>query len=365
MIISLFFFHEKAGSQNLFTNPGFEDINICSEYNANCAPEAWFNIPAVNFVVNGHIAPSPVLGHMVLMVPVGNVHPELNHPRFVYSGLCCPLEANKKYILSFFINSATTALRHLAFYFTEKEPALAIIDELITTPSLIITELKIDAGYKQNWRHVRAEYTAKGNEKFCLITNAGLPAVNYDMKEAMNKNGDVFYFIDEIVFKPEMETAPCASYDDNVKNIYAQNYRHTDNIKIPSSFPVVQKKPLLVNDTIVIAGLLFDVGKADLKGKVKGILDSIVNRLSRLPFTHIAISGYTDNSGKLKENQALSEARALAIRNYLSAKIPASANNIFSEGRGQDFPVANNDTEEGRQKNRRVEIIISYLRIKK
>ena len=367
LIISLFLIHREAGSQNLFANSGFEDINICTEYNANCALEAWFNIPAINFVVKGHLMPVPVLGHMVLVVPVGSVYPKLNYPRYVYSGLCCPLEANKKYLLSFFLNTANVSLKHLAFYFTEKEPTLSNIDELISTPSVIITELKIDAPFKQNWLHISADYTAKGNERFCIITNAGLPAVSYEMKDAMNKNGDVFYFIDEILLKPEVATVPCESYAKNLQQVYEQNYRHTDNIKIFSALPppVIPKKPELVNDTIVIAGLLFDVNKADLKPKMKTVLDSIVARFAGRPFTHIAINGYTDNSGKPNENQALSEARALAIQKYLATRMPLSADKIFSEGRGSDFPVAKNDTEEGRQKNRRVEIIISYLRINK
>ena len=54
--VSLLFVFHNAPCQNLFANPGFEDVNNCVEYRTDCAPEAWFNIPAVNYAVKGRFA---------------------------------------------------------------------------------------------------------------------------------------------------------------------------------------------------------------------------------------------------------------------------------------------------------------------
>ena len=71
----------------------------------------------------------------------------------------------------------------------------------------------------------------------------------------------------------------------------------------------------------------------------------------------IEVSGHTDNVGNKKDNQLLSENRAQAVVNYLTAK-GIKANRLSSKGFGDSKPVASNKTEEGRQQNRRVEFSI-------
>ncbi len=352
-----------AGSQNLFANPGFEAINNCVEFKADCAPEAWFNIPAGNFLVNGSKAPRPVTGNMVLIVPVGSVLSNFNKPRFVYTGLCCPLVAGEKYVLSFYINTVDIDFRQLAFYFTEKEPQLSTVNHLFSTPPLVITKENFDADYKQNWKHVRCEFLAKGNENFCTITTLGLDTVKYEMDAAMNKSGDVLYFIDEVLLKPKGVVPVCPTYEDAITTLFGYNYRHTNNL--PVFKDSVLQKPVVKfsSDTIIITDLLFDLGKYDLKPAVKNILDSFVTQLSTKKFLTIAINGHTDNTGNQKSNEALSEARASAIKAYLVNVMPANAEKITATGKGQNFPIAENTSAAGRQKNRRVEIVITYVNV--
>jgi len=353
-------------AQNLFANPGFEDINTCTENNAECAPEAWFNIPATNFLVNVRAAPKPFLGHMVLVIPMGNVMDNFNKPRYVYTGLCCPLVAGQQYNLSFYINTGSTDFRQLAFYFTEKEPRTSAISNLIKTPSVIITKENFDAELKQNWKHVQCSYTATGKEKFCTITTDGLPVIKYTIKDVMNNSGDVLCFIDEIKLQSQNPVAPCAEYADNIKIMYDYNYRHHNDIpvfneiiEVPKPKPAVSFK----SDTLVIGDLLFDVGKYNLKPGLVKILDSLVAKLENTKFLNIVITGHTDNTGNEKNNQTLSETRAVTIKDYLVQKIPNAADKISATGKGQNFPIAENTTAAGKQKNRRVEIVITYLNI--
>jgi outer membrane protein OmpA-like peptidoglycan-associated protein len=181
------------------------------------------------------------------------------------------------------------------------------------------------------------------------------------MTDAMNKSGDVLYFIDEIQFKPEGIVPQCSTYEATIKTLFDYNYRHTNNIPVFAG--VADRKPVVKfsSDTIVISDLLFDVGKHELKAGVKKILDSLVMQLTTKRFLKMEISGHTDNTGNEKTNQILSEARATAIKDYLVNNIPASAEKITAAGKGQNFPIAENVTAAGKQKNRRVEIVITYL----
>ena len=352
-------------AQNLFTNSSFEDINVCTEYHAFCAPEAWFNIPANNTLVNSRGAPAPVSGNMVLLLPAGNVMAKFNKPRYVYTVLCCPLKAKEKYQLSFFINTAGMPFRQLAIYFTDKEPTLGNVQQQTGSPSIVITEKNIDSVYKNKWMHVHYEYEAAGKERFFLLTGFESTERTFEMKDAMNGSGDILYFIDDISLEGRPALPTCAAYDANRLSLYAQESRHTDNI---IALPEVQYvKPVVhfKNDTITIAALLFDIGKSDLKPNVKKILDSVITILGHKGFLKTAISGHTDSRGDLQKNQTLSEARATAIQQYITAKLPQFADKITTAGKGQNFPVATNDTEAGREKNRRVEIVITYFDIVK
>ena len=103
--------------------------------------------------------------------------------------------------------------------------------------------------------------------------------------------------------------------------------------------------------------LLFDYGKTDLKESNKADLQKFSATLKEYPNTDLVIVGHTDNAGSETYNQTLSEKRAAAVSNYLSA-LGISYNRLKTEGKGELQPVASNDTESNRTQNRRVEIAI-------
>ncbi len=105
-------------------------------------------------------------------------------------------------------------------------------------------------------------------------------------------------------------------------------------------------------------GILFDTGKTSLKAGAKSTLTKIAKQLQTDPSLKIAVEGHTDTVGTAAKNQALSEKRANAVRDYLvSAGIPTD--HISAAGRGEEAPVATNKTAAGRQQNRRVELVIT------
>ena len=103
--------------------------------------------------------------------------------------------------------------------------------------------------------------------------------------------------------------------------------------------------------------VLFDVNSASLKPGAKDNLAHMAEVIVRYPDDEILVKGHTDNTGSEKYNQELSERRAKAVKNFLILK-GVSARQIAAIGFGETMPVASNDTAEGRQKNRRVEIEI-------
>ena len=101
--------------------------------------------------------------------------------------------------------------------------------------------------------------------------------------------------------------------------------------------------------------ILFDTGKSTIKDESGAVLDNIADILDDYPNVRFRIEGHTDSTGSAERNQALSQERAQSVMNYLIGKgIPS--NRMTSVGYGEDRPIADNNTREGRRTNRRVEI---------
>ncbi len=115
-----------------------------------------------------------------------------------------------------------------------------------------------------------------------------------------------------------------------------------------------------------VAEVLFDSGKAKIKPEGQAILKKVTRILKRItPDNEIGIEGHTDNvpikySG-YKSNWELSTARATEVLHYMVDKGGLNPTKLSATGYGKYRPVASNDTKEGRQKNRRVEIIIKPI----
>jgi outer membrane protein OmpA-like peptidoglycan-associated protein len=104
----------------------------------------------------------------------------------------------------------------------------------------------------------------------------------------------------------------------------------------------------------VLDGVQFDTAKATIRSDSYARLNRVAEYLTHKPQTRIEISGHTDNKGNPKTNKALSLQRAQACRDYLIAK-GIDGSRIQAVGYGDERPIAPNDSEDGRQKNRRIE----------
>jgi OOP family OmpA-OmpF porin len=112
----------------------------------------------------------------------------------------------------------------------------------------------------------------------------------------------------------------------------------------------------LNNDGRIALYINFETGKADIKPDSQPVIDQIAEMLKSNPSIKISIEGHTDNVGTLASNKTLSENRATAVKTALITK-GTDKSRLSSKGLGQDKPIADNSTEEGKAKNRRVEIV--------
>lgn len=138
---------------------------------------------------------------------------------------------------------------------------------------------------------------------------------------------------------------------------YSQNFSlvgHQD--KNPYNISVLLE-PIEVGHKVILNNIFFDTNSFELKTESLSELDKLVDFMTLNPTLKIEISGHTDNVGNDQANQVLSENRAKSVYQYLiSNKVDASR--LVYKGYGETQPIAPNDTDEGRQKNRRTEFKI-------
>ena len=150
-------------------------------------------------------------------------------------------------------------------------------------------------------------------------------SVNINLKKRIG-----YYVIDDLRIEPYMYTLPVSA----VAAALEAQKRYTFQAKV-----------------------LFATGKTELQSAVCGELDELAAYLKATPSVKIEIGGHTDTTGAAAANQKLSEQRALAVKTYLEQKGVAPAQ-VAARGYGATQPIADNEREEGRQQNRRVEVVV-------
>jgi outer membrane protein OmpA-like peptidoglycan-associated protein len=202
----------------------------------------------------------------------------------------------------------------------------------------------LDGGFC--WFRIKGTYKAGGGEKFITVGNFA-PNVKKDMaKINLFKPGfkEAYYFVDDISLKwikPKEEEVKVVDLDS------LKRYEKDSVLTVKSDAKIGEKITLKVS---------FELGKAYLTPESFPELNKLAQYLFRHPNFVIQINGHSDNQGSKRKNQRLSEERARAVFEYLITK--GVQNRMYYKGFGDTVPIADNATEDGQAKNRRVEFEI-------
>lgn len=133
--------------------------------------------------------------------------------------------------------------------------------------------------------------------------------------------------------------------------------RLTDLYQLENQLVVVEGEQRLIDETLGNRIVEFESGSANLTPLGLGILDDMADVLRRIDDKPILITGHTDNVGNSTSNLALSNERAEAVKQYLIGR-NIDASRLSTTGKGDSNPIASNDNEEGRTRNRRIEFTL-------
>ena len=223
--------------------------------------------------------------------------------------------------------------------------------------------------YKDDRYGINLQVDANGTGMYKNSQNDVSIAV--DEEEVIYKAGDVVIEIKSdgsgsyensatgLVIENDGQGKAVIKIDDDEKEVKADPLDFTYKLPLLNFVPAV---PAIEANSIMItmdAGVLFDVDKYDLRNESKETLNNLAKVLKEANISAFEIDGHTDSDADDAYNQTLSENRANSVKEYL-VSVGVTAN-ITTNGYGESRPVASNDTPEGKQQNRRVEIIIPVL----
>jgi OOP family OmpA-OmpF porin len=151
----------------------------------------------------------------------------------------------------------------------------------------------------------------------------------------------------ELTADPAIKTCDC--------HLFPECCAQTAPAPAPTPAPVKEKVTIMLN-------VQFDTDKAVVKEKYHDDIKRVADFMKEFPDTTAEIGGHTDNIASAAYNQKLSEKRANSVRQYLIDKFGIDGSRLTATGYGLTKPIAGNDTEEGRQQNRRVEAVMEAIR---
>lgn len=250
------------------------------------------------------------------------------------------LQKDSLYRLSFWINKrldAALASDNIGVLFSDTLIYRNDCMNLIYTPDVNITNIEdIDP---KTWKRVTFTFKAKSAANYMLVGNF------LTAQKTHTKATKYVY--------PNIEMQDIAYY-------YFDSFE-----LVPQDAPLIaQTAPLVLplkNAPLVLENIYFKTGKADILPSSYHFLDRLAaSLLSESPAKKYEIAGHTDNKGSLQINQILSEQRAEAVFKYLISK-GVDKSRLTFKGYADTQPIAPNDTEENRQRNRRVELWVKGL----
>jgi len=379
-----FLFIQSSFSQNLIPNPGFEELFISDEFQ-------WVQ-PINQFYhweQNSRGMGNSHNGKFFNGICMYNWHP----CEYLSIKLSEPLVKDSSYHLSTWLRIASFKAKghqhmyKIGAYFSDKAINTRRKFVMNNTPQAFFNIP--DSLDKSDWNEVEATFTATGNEEY--LTIGYFPALYFSKEEMKNyippkdstltalaekskgksrkkkkkkkyKEKDLAEFrrlVNQKVNSERSAPKPVSSFGQFTLRYYFDDFCLAQ-IQSDGTYSCQENSTefnISDNQTFRLNRVYFETGEATLIDSSFYELDRLSFFLSFKPDIQIKIIGHTDNIGKEKENLKLSEKRAKAVYDYLTAK-GLKEERISFEGRGESEPLGNNETPEGRFINRRVEFQI-------
>lgn len=318
---------------NHIQNPGFENH-----------PNIYYSFRGIGERIPGweEASPSPDF-YLASDAYAGNAYAGfrpfgiVNDIEYIRNMLVKPLEKDQLYCFSMKVKLAPQnqlAMNHLGVLFNSNQ---ALLDK---KSKLLIPQMRFESNnltYKSLWMTLQCSFIAAGGENY--VTIGSFTAVDSIRTTRIpGTSMEVYYFMDDVSLVPIDQPSECPC-----------NFNKRE--------AVISNPEPKIGDVFVLTGVFFELDKDILLPESRDTIDKLYQLLIKHPNMEIAIHGHTSSEGSLEHNIDLSRRRALSVRNYLiNAGIDPMR--LAYEGHGPKYPIASNETEEGRMKNRRVEITI-------
>jgi outer membrane protein OmpA-like peptidoglycan-associated protein len=374
LLFSLACISSLRAQRPLLLNGGFEDINTCIEYKAECGVEGWFylqgvkaqmltnndgpawlgnNSFALSFKWQGYTGFSPLIGTIL------PCHLQKG-TSYTFKGVIKVSNLNNKLLLK-----PGIALGE-KFYVPRKPFAAAIQPDTITSIK------KIDSVQLFRFEY---NFVADGREKF-LTFGTFIEEEKTGTRKQLLGEQTISVLLDNFELVTDSNQAPCDNYAGNAAALYTYDYRHKEMdyaLYAKGDLPVLLKDaairtpapaipvPAKNIDTLNLGDVFFDFNKASLRPAAIAVLRQFFlrnNEQTTSAIDSIFIEGHTDSIGSDVSNIALSRRRCESIQTWLLQHTIIPATKIHVRPFGRSRPIATNATPAGRALNRRVELVV-------
>lgn len=266
------------------------------------------------------------------------------------------LVPGQRYYAEFYASrsvSSERATNNLGMYFSDTAVVTRDRMPLFFTPQ--VNSQKVVKSMWNAWQKISGVFEVDSEKRFLLIGNFYHDDATQTVEFPKGRGG-AYYYIDDVKVrraKPDeaLTPSPPRSIPPRPKLVLDKAVPvSTKEIKLDS----IDYRP---GDRITLENIFFEFDKATILPRSTQELEKLADILTDYPHLHIEIEGHTDNVGSDEYNEKLSRERAKAVVEYL-VNANADRNRLSYKGYGSRRPIAPNDTDEGRAKNRRVEFVI-------
>lgn len=375
--ICLLQFNTGNTQTNLLLNGGFEDVNTCTEYSAECGVEGWFYLKDVKAQMLSNEINTDLLGANSF----GIFYNWLGYTDFtpiIGTLFPCGLQRNNRYtfkgIISAKLNPKLILKAGICLGQKFYVPRRPFSKDL--KPDSIVSIKKIP---ETNFYQFEYSFVATGEERY-LTFGTYIKEDTVGAKKKLIGTQTVSIVLDNFQLIPEdKRETTCPDFMLNKQDIYNYNFRHKEmdyslfgrgelaivftnensnsitQIKEPMPPPPATLKP----DTLKLGDVFFDFNKAKLKPEAIKMLELFfINKKAASSIDSMYVEGHTDSIGSDNRNLELSLQRCESIRQWLLQNSIVISTSVQVHPFGKSKPIATNSTPQGRAMNRRVEMIV-------